>query len=134
MSYTTLASSFANDRARTSRQRAKSAECRAHETGWRLGAVLPAACILRSSRKLGLSPPCGFEQEPCTPLGLIDPDLQQACGGNIPVLLAKVVCLADVCYELFVVLAQFGKHIHRRNKLRIIVRNALQAADVADRV
>jgi hypothetical protein len=42
--------------------------------------------------------------------------------------------LAQVRRQLFVVIAQFGEHIHRRNEIRIIVRNALQAADVADRM
>jgi pantothenate kinase-related protein Tda10 len=40
---------------------------------------------------------------------------------------------AHVCYQLFVVVAQFCEHFQRRNEIRIIVRNALQSADVADR-
>jgi len=41
---------------------------------------------------------------------------------------------AAPCRHLLVVITQFGEHIHRRNKIRIVVHNALQAADVADRV
>ena len=36
--------------------------------------------------------------------------------------------LAHVCRELFVVLAQFGKHIQRRDEIRVVVENALQTA------
>ena len=89
---------------------------------------------VRGAHALGLSPPRGLEQEPGAPLGLIDPDFQQACGGNIVVLLAKAMRFAQVCHQLFVVIAQFGEHIHWRNKIRIVVRDTLQAADVADRM
>jgi hypothetical protein len=87
----------------------------------------------RSTSVLAFSLPCGLEQEPSAPLGLVDPDFQQACGGNIVVLLAKAMRLAHVCRELLVVVTQFGEHIHWRDKIRIVVRDALQAADVADR-
>jgi hypothetical protein len=48
-------------------------------------------------------------------------------------LIAETMRLAHVCCELLVVVAQFGEHIHRRNKIRIVVSDALQAANVADR-
>ena len=41
--------------------------------------------------------------------------------------------LAHVCRELFVVLAQFGKHIQRRHEIRVVVENALQTCNVPDR-
>src|SRR5229473_7941112 len=82
----------------------------------------------------GLICPRGLEQEPCTPLGLIDPDFQQARGSNIVVLVAQAMRLAQACRQLLIVIAQFGEHVHRRDKIRIVVQDALQAADVADRM
>ena len=41
--------------------------------------------------------------------------------------------LAHVCRELFVVLAEFGKHIQRRHEIRVVVENALQTCNVPDR-
>ena len=35
----------------------------------------------------------GFKQEPAAPLGFIDPDLDQTCGGNVAVLVTHVVRL-----------------------------------------
>jgi len=65
---------------------------------------------------------------------LIDPDFQQARGSNIVVLVAQAMRLAQACRQLLIVIAQFGEHVHRRDKVRIVVQNALQAADVADRM
>src|SRR6266852_4543562 len=48
-------------------------------------------------------------------------------------LLAKTMGLSQVRRQLFVVIAQFCEHIHRRNKIRIVICDALQSADVADR-
>ena len=36
--------------------------------------------------RFGMTP--GLEQEPNAPLGLVDPILQQACGGNVAMLVA----------------------------------------------
>src|SRR5258707_5789434 len=81
---------------------------------------------VRGAPALPISLPRGLEQEPCAPLSLINPDFQQACGGNIVVLLAKAMRLTQVCRQLFVVIAQFGEHIHRSNKIRIVVCDAMQ--------
>src|SRR5258708_18772169 len=59
----------------------------------------PYLAEIRGAPALGLSPPRRLEQEPCAPLGLIDPDFQQACGGNILVLVAKVMHLAQVATD-----------------------------------
>src|SRR5258708_30101463 len=59
----------------------------------------PYLAEIRGAPALGLSPPRRLKQEPCAPLGLIDPDFQQACGGNILVLVAKVMHLAQVATD-----------------------------------
>jgi hypothetical protein len=49
----------------------------------------------------GLSLPRGLEQEPGAPPGFIDPDFQQAGGGNIVVLLAETMRLAPLlCVQI----------------------------------
>src|ERR1700730_7969406 len=85
-------------------------------------------CPLSSSIR-----PSGLEQEPCAPLGLIDPVFQQACGGNVAVLVAKAMRLAQVRDELLIVVAQLGQHIQGRDEICVIVQDPLQTADVADR-
>ena len=65
---------------------------------------------------LGLICPRGLEQEPCAPLGLI----QRARGSDIVVLVAQAMRLAQACRQLLIVIAQFGEHVHRRDKVRIV--------------
>ena len=50
-----------------------------------------APCGFEVLPPLGLSPPRGLEEEPCPPLGPIDPDFQQPCVGKIVLLLAKAM-------------------------------------------
>src|SRR6516225_8044436 len=72
-----------------------------------------------------------LEQEPGPPLGLVDPVLDQAGAGHVLVLVANRVSLAQARRQLLVVVAQFGKHIQRRDEVGVVVQHALQAADVA---
>jgi hypothetical protein len=74
-----------------------------------------------------------FEQEPGTPLGLVDPDFDQAGCGNVMVLIAKVVGLTQARREGLVVFAQFGEHVRWFYVFSIIVEYALEPGDVADR-
>jgi len=48
-------------------------------------------------------------------------------------LIAKVMRLAHARGELFIVLAQLGKHIQRGDEVRVVVLYALQAGDLANR-
>ena len=78
-------------------------------------------------------PPARFEQEPRPPLGLVDPVLEQARARDVVVLVAESVRLAHVRGELLVVLTQLCQHVERRDIVRVVVQDALHAADLADR-
>src|SRR5919198_412790 len=62
-----------------------------------------------------------LEQEPGTPLGLVDPVLDQAGAGHVVVLVADRVRLAQVRRQLLVVVAQLGKHIERRDEVCVVI-------------
>src|SRR5215469_18202549 len=109
--------------------------------------ILMAASIARSTRRCAVvcrsfgapanrSLPCHagrLEQEPGAPLGLVDPVLDQAGAGHVLVLVANRVGFAQARRQLLVVVAQFGKHIQRRDEVGVVVQHTLQAGDVADR-
>src|SRR5579871_2774942 len=69
--------------------------------------------------------PARFEQEPGSPLGLVDPVLDQAGGRDVSMLIAHIVHLAQSGGERLVVLAQLGEHVERIDILGIVIRNAL---------
>jgi hypothetical protein len=46
-----------------------------------------------------------LEKKLTPPLGFIDPIFQQACGGNVAILIAEIVSLAHTGCQLFVVIA-----------------------------
>ena len=73
--------------------------------------LTPAPAELPGLRTSAL--PGGLEQEPGAPLGLVDPDLEQAGGGHIAVLVAQPVRLAHAHGQLLVVVAQLGQHVLR---------------------
>src|SRR5713226_4217814 len=73
-----------------------------------------------------------LEQEPGAPLGLVDPHLDQACGGDVAVLVAHVVRLAKARRKLLVVLAQLGEHVQGLYVLGVVIQYALRAGDAAD--
>jgi hypothetical protein len=81
------------------------------------GRVASAACL---------------EQEPCTPLGLVNPNFDEAGSRNVVVFFADAVGLAEARGECLALLAQLGEHVLRLDVQCIIVRYALQAGDVAD--
>src|SRR5262249_5859071 len=74
-----------------------------------------------------------LEQEPGSPLGLVDPVLDQAGAGHVVVLVANRVGLAQARRQLLVVIAQLREHVEGRDEVGVVVQHALQAADVADR-
>src|SRR5262245_50383427 len=75
----------------------------------------------------------GLEQEPGAPLSLVDPDFQEARGCHIAMLIAQPVRLAQARDELLVVVTQLGEHVVGRDEVGVVVENALQAGDMADR-
>ena len=79
-------------------------------------------------------PGCGrLEQEPDPPLGLVDPVLEQAGGGDVAMLVAEIVGLLEVGHQLLVVVAQLGQHVLRRDIGGLVVEDALQLGDLPDR-
>src|SRR5262249_8985267 len=81
----------------------------------------------------GFAAPAGLIEEPPPALGLVDPVLDQARRGHIPMLVAQVMRLAQMRDELEIVLAQLRQHVERRHEIGVVVLDALQAADMADR-
>src|SRR6266513_3987341 len=84
------------------------------------------------SRFAGLCLASSLEQKPGASLGLVDPDLDQAGGGDVAMFLADVVRFAQTRGELLVVLAHLGEHVLRLHVVDVVVRHALQAAGVPD--
>ena len=58
----------------------------------------------------------------------------QAGGGDVLVLVAEIVRLAQAADEILVVVAQLGQHVLRRHVVGVVVLDALQARDLADGV
>src|SRR5262245_41101534 len=75
----------------------------------------------------------GLKQEPGSPLGFIDPDFDEAGGGDVAMLVADVVGLAQPRRQHLVVLAQLGEHVLRIDVVGVVVQDALEVADLADR-
>jgi hypothetical protein len=67
--------------------------------------------------------PSCLVQEPGAPLGFIDPILQQACSGNITMLIGKTVGFTHVSRRLLVVVTQLGEHIQRSDKIGVVVQD-----------
>src|ERR1700722_9924884 len=74
-----------------------------------------------------------FEQEPGAAFGLVDPDFQEARGGDIAVFVADAVDRAHSPDELLVVVAKFSQHVLRLDVVRIVVEDTLMASDLPDR-
>src|SRR5581483_5245930 len=70
---------------------------------------------------------------PGAPLGLVDPDLEQARGGGILVLVAKLVRLAHRLGHGLVVVHELAEHFDRLHEVFVVIANALVLGDVADR-
>jgi len=81
----------------------------------------------------GIFAPIRFEQEPEASLGLVQPDLDQACAGDVAVLIADVVSLAQLRRESLVVVAELGEHVGRLDIIGVVVGETLGARDMTDR-
>src|SRR6185437_12878788 len=79
------------------------------------------------------SPATRLKQEPHTPLGLIDPVLDEARGCDVAQLVHYVVHFTQTTGQRLVVLAQLGEHIERIDVVGIVVLDSLQAGNVPDR-
>src|SRR6202007_2557272 len=85
------------------------------------------------SAPAGIAAPPGLVEKPGTPLGLVDPDLDQARGRDVAALVAHVVRLAQPGGQRLVVFAQLGEHVGGLDILRIVIADALHAGDMTDR-
>ena len=82
----------------------------------------------------GRLPLARLVEEPRPLLGLVDPLLDQAGRRDVAALLADAVRLAKARREPAVVLAQFGEHVVRIDEVRVVVLDALQTRNLADRL
>ena len=93
---------------------------------------------MRCGVKRGQWPPivgaaARLEQEPDPPLGLVDQVFDQACGRHILVLVAQLVAFAHGLDDLLIVVHQLAQHVGRRHEARVVVLDALQLGNLADR-
>ena len=77
--------------------------------------------------------PAGFKEEPGASLGFVDPNLEQAGGGDIVMFVAKLVRFPHPPRQLAVVLAQLRQHIERLDVFRVVVFDPLHPAYLARR-
>jgi hypothetical protein len=70
----------------------------------------------------------GLEQETDSPLGIVDPVLDQARRCDVAMLFAKPMDLAQVGDQLSIVIAQIRQHIGRRYKIGIVVTRSTLAS------
>lgn len=61
-----------------------------------------------------------FEQEPGAPFGFVNPNFDQAGGGDVTLFFADIVGLAQARGKRFAILAQLGEHVLRLNILGIV--------------
>src|SRR4051812_10756874 len=80
-----------------------------------------------------VTPPACLEQEPSTPLRLINPHFDQAGSRNVAVVIGHVVRFTQSRCKVFVVVPKLRKHVQRLHVVGIIVEYSLRAGDVADR-
>jgi hypothetical protein len=73
-----------------------------------------------------------LEKEPGSLLGFVDPVFQQACGRDIPCVVAERMNLAHASRQACVVLAEFSDHVEWRDVCGIVVRDALKTRDMPD--
>src|SRR5215203_4618760 len=77
------------------------------------------------ARRLTLGRASGLEQEPCPPFGLIDPDFEQACRRDVPVIVVEGVRAPHFRDQLLVVLTKLRKHVERRDEIGVIIEKSL---------
>src|SRR5271169_629164 len=74
-----------------------------------------------------IAPPTRFEQEPSTPLGLIDPVLDQAGSRDIAVFVDHPMQLPQARRQGLVVIAQLSEHVERFNVVGVVIHDPLDA-------
>src|ERR1035438_2593998 len=73
----------------------------------------------------------GFEQEPRTPLRLVNPNLNQTGGCVVIGFSGDHMRRAQALHKRLVVGVEFPQHLGRTHKLLVVVRNPLQSGNVS---
>jgi hypothetical protein len=74
-----------------------------------------------------------LKQEPSSPLGLIDKVFEKARGGDVLVVVANLVARAHGRDDLLIVAHQLAQHVAGGHIALVVVLDALQLGDLADR-
>src|SRR6266480_5153957 len=77
---------------------------------------------------------CGFEQEPRTALGFIDPNFDETCRCYVTIFVTHVVRFAETRGERLVVIQQLGKHVQWFDVFSIIIQHSLSTRDLSYRM
>src|SRR2546423_9921023 len=75
----------------------------------------------------------GFEEEPCSTLGFIDPNFDETRSRNVAMFIANVVRLTKTARERFIVLRQFREHVQRLDIFGVVIEHTLRPRDLSDR-
>src|ERR1700730_2383001 len=73
-------------------------------------------------------------QKPSATLGFIDPNFDQTRCGNVTMLVAHVVRLAQTRGQRFIVVGQLGDHVRWIDILCVVIEDALKTRDMTDRL
>src|ERR1700730_16225190 len=99
-------------------------------------ATRSAAFILASASTLmsrGIGAAARLEEEPDAPFGFVNPNLNEAGGGNIPPFLADVVNFSQPACKRLVVFHQLLDHVLPFHIHGVVVQYAFLSRDLADR-
>ena len=86
----------------------------------------------RHLRRGLVDPPAGLEEKPYTPLGFVDPGLDQTRGCDVTQFIDNVVYLSKTRRQGEVVIAKLREHVERIDVVRVVVDDSLQTRDVPD--
>src|SRR5579862_8041350 len=99
----------------------------------------PSSKLIRDSSLVSKGSLCalsrspGPEEEPDTTFRFVDPILQQACCGNVLLIVAKLMDFTHAGQQGPVVFTQFCEHIEGIDIVRVVIAETLEAGNVPDR-
>src|SRR5258705_5458367 len=88
---------------------------------------------LKSSARRPIVCAARLEQVPDSPLGFVNPDLDQARARRVTMLFTHSMRFAQISRELLVVFAQLCQHVGRRYMVRLVVQQPLPPRYFTDR-
>src|SRR5258708_33613950 len=83
---------------------------------------------MKPSRRLTLGD--DLRQEPGSALGLVDPVLYKAGGGDVVVMVAEFMGGTQRSCQLLIVVTKLGQHVVRRDEFGVVVLQALMLGDI----